>query len=193
MTSHTISRLNRLPERVLERDVLEGRGLGNELAFFIFEYERDEEILIRHHIEKLLAKVEQLNSSVRIASINLTELIFTRLQEEDLIERAEHMEANLGTSKMLENLRHFCTSQDIAKSIISKHLPDSVDIYLVHGVGSAFPILRAHGVLSALHSRIEGRPLILFFPGKFTGTRLVLFDQIQDDHYYRAFRLFGEK
>jgi len=56
------------------------------------------------------------------------------------------------------------------------------------GVGSAFPLIRGHEVLNNLHDKLDRKPLVLFYPGKYTMQELVLFG-ILEANYYRAFRL----
>ena len=57
------------------------------------------------------------------------------------------------------------------------------------GVGSAYPLIRSHGLLNNL-PRIMGRvPLVVFYPGKYDGQSLRLFGRLSDNNYYRAFRL----
>jgi hypothetical protein len=53
-------------------------------------------------------------------------------------------------------------------------------------------MLRTHTLLSALHSIMDKTPLLMFFPGKYDGHSLRLFNTLAEDHYYRAFRLIPE-
>ena len=36
---------------------------------------------------------------------------------------------------------------------------------------------------------MKNTPLLVFFPGRYDGYSLRLFNKLSDDHYYRAFRL----
>ena len=44
-------------------------------------------------------------------------------------------------------------------------------------------------VLNNLHQAIDHVPVVLFYPGKYDGQELILFGEIKDDNYYRAFKL----
>ena len=47
----------------------------------------------------------------------------------------------------------------------------------------------SHTVLNNLHQVIDNVPVVLFYPGNYDGQELVLFGEIKDDNYYRAFKL----
>lgn len=71
---------------------------------------------------------------------------------------------------------------------IQENTPEKAIVLLV-GIGKCFPILRSHTVLNNLHQVIDGVPVVMFYPGKYDGQELVLFSEIKDDNYYRAFKL----
>ena len=77
----------------------------------------------------------------------------------------------------------------LAERIVQGHNPNDLDLIMITGVGSVFPMLRTHTLLSALHSHLNHTPLLMFFPGRYDGYSLRLFNKLSDDHYYRAFRL----
>ena len=57
------------------------------------------------------------------------------------------------------------------------------------GVGKSYPLLRSHNVLNNLHQSYLRAPVVMFFPGIYNEQELILFNEIKDDNYYRAFRL----
>lgn len=36
---------------------------------------------------------------------------------------------------------------------------------------------------------IDNVPVVTFYPGKYTGQELILFNNVKDDNYYRAFKI----
>ena len=70
-----------------------------------------------------------------------------------------------------------------------KENTNSDDIVFLTGVGKVWPIIRSHTVLNNLHRAVDHVPVVLFFPGTYDGQSLVLFNEIKDDNYYRAFQL----
>ena len=83
------------------------------------------------------------------------------------------------------------TSQGSDNKIVQyiKENTNSDDIVFLTGVGKVWPIIRSHTVLNNLHRAVDHVPVVLFFPGTYDGQSLVLFNEIKDDNYYRAFQL----
>ena len=75
----------------------------------------------------------------------------------------------------------------MVKKIVEQVEPN--DIIFITGVGKIYPIMRAHKLLNNLFPFITNNPLILFFPGTYSGYGLDLFNEIKGDNYYRAFKL----
>ena len=81
------------------------------------------------------------------------------------------------------------TSSD---SLIVKYIKDNTPsgaVIFITGIGKCYPIIRSHTVLNNLHQVIDDVPVVMFYPGKYDGQELVLFGEIKDDNYYRAFKL----
>ena len=79
-------------------------------------------------------------------------------------------------------------SDSLIVNYIKNNTPDKAIVFIT-GIGKCYPILRSHTVLNNLHQVIDHVPVILFYPGKYTGQELQLFEKIKDDNYYRAFKL----
>ena len=77
---------------------------------------------------------------------------------------------------------------DLVVKYISERL-EGADIVFLTGIGKAWPIIRSHTILNNLHRIVEKQPLVMFFPGNYDGGTLMLFNQLKDDNYYRAFQL----
>ena len=71
---------------------------------------------------------------------------------------------------------------------IKEHTPENAVVFLT-GIGKCYPILRSHKVLNNLHQAFVRCPVVMFFPGTYNEQELILFNEIKDDNYYRAFRL----
>ena len=59
----------------------------------------------------------------------------------------------------------------------------------ITGIGESYGIVRGHTVLNNLQSVITENPLIMMFPGRFTEQSFQLFNKLENDNYYKAFRL----
>ena len=71
---------------------------------------------------------------------------------------------------------------------IKNNTPGNAVVFLT-GIGKCYPILRSHKVLNNLHQAFVRVPVVMFFPGTYNEQELILFNELKDDNYYRAFRL----
>lgn len=60
---------------------------------------------------------------------------------------------------------------------------------LLHGFGSLFPLLRVSSFLNKFERYVVGYKLLVFYPGTYQHQRYVLFNQLHDEHLYRAIHL----
>jgi len=169
------ARLNKILDRLTADDFLSGRGLGNEIPFYAFDYPPELEPRMREHIAFLLQQLPKRRPGLRVAHINLFALILGYLKERGFYDK-KALAAPLDAGKL-------------AAAFADQARPESRDLVLASGIGSAYPLLRTHNLLNNLHHRMGGTPLVLFYPGVYDGQSLRLFGTLQDKPYYRAFRL----
>jgi hypothetical protein len=79
-----------------------------------------------------------------------------------------------------------------SNNLLVHHIVDNTPencVVFITGVGKCYPIVRSHNVLNNLHQVLDSAPVIMFYPGEYTGHGLKLFGTLKDDNYYRAFQL----
>jgi hypothetical protein len=190
MTQTFEDRLNQILPRITSDDFLQNRGLGNEIGFWIFEYPPEQELLMRETLEKVIEPGLQRHvPSLRHARVNLFELVIELLESRKLLDKALALQAQKGEDAALAALKGVLNQEKLAQRIVAQHRPDELDLMLFTGVGAAYPLVRSHSLLNALHPLMKNTPLLVFFPGRYDGYSLRLFNKLSDDHYYRAFRL----
>lgn len=189
MTVSFQERLNHILPKITSEDFLSGRGLGNEIAFFIFDYPADEELRMREHIDFLIEHIPRQKPSLRVAYVNLFDFVIEHLRERKLLEKTEELQKSKGDEFVLRQLEKILHPDKLAPLFGEQVKPEEKDLVLVSGVGSVWPLMRTHSLLSNLHPVMGKTPLVMFYPGKYDGQTLRLFDKIQSDNYYRAFRL----
>ena len=91
-------------------------------------------------------------------------------------------------SKSISNMLRITSSDGLIVNYIKDHITEKSVVFIT-GIGKCYPILRSHTVLNNLHQVVDQVPVVLFYPGKYDGQELVLFGEIKDDNYYRAFKL----
>ena len=50
MREGIIERLNQIPDRILSNEFLQSQGLGNEIGFWIFDYDAADELKVRDYL-----------------------------------------------------------------------------------------------------------------------------------------------
>jgi len=182
-------RLNRILDRVTADDFLHGKGLGNEIPFYAFDYPPERELEVREHIAFLLAQIPKRRPELRLKHVNLFDLIIRHLKDRGFYEKALDLQKKKGDGALLKALAAALEASKLAKVFTDEVNPEEQDLVLVSGIGSAYPLLRTHSLLNNLHHRMGSTPLVLFYPGVYDGQSLRLFGTLQDKPYYRAFRL----
>ena len=190
MTDDFRVRLNKIADRLSSDDLLTNKGLGNEIGFWIFDYPPEREMEVRTFIDSvLLPGMSKRQPAVRVAVANLFALIIEMLEDRNLYKRVIDIQSKKGDAEALEALRPILKEDKFAARIASRIDFDQMDVLLLTGVGAAYPMLRSHTLLSALQANMKDKPLVMFYPGRYDGFSLRLFNKLDDDNYYRAFRL----
>ena len=184
-------RLDQILPLILDKRFREGKGLGNEIGFYIFDYDPKDELIVRNHLAFLKQKVNTNNFEITIKEFDLFEIILSILEEKGYLDQVFEMEKAKGTDAILTPVKktlRLTQKGDLVVDHIRKKT-QAHDIVFITGEGKAWPIIRSHSILNALHAVIEDVPLIMFYPGTYSGQDLHLFDEISDQNYYRAFKL----
>ena len=193
MTFTLDERLNQIIPRITSRDFLDSKGLGNEIGFWIFDYPPEREMDVRDFLNgTVLPALSKHVPTIRAGTVNLLTLVSELLEERNLLEKAMEMQLDKGDESALAALRSVLKEDKLAQKIAEQFDIPNLDLLILTGVGSVYPMLRTHTLLSALHPIMGKTPLLMFFPGKYDGHSLRLFNTLAEDHYYRAFRLVPE-
>ena len=185
-------KLSRIEPTINDPAFLENRGLSNEVGYYIFDYSPKDEMKVRDEIKHLETKINSNeNYPFKIVVFDLYEIIIDILKDKGYLEKIFDFEKKKGrdfTKKAIVTLLKLDSNANLIVNYIIERTPDNCVVFLT-GVGKAFPILRSHNVLNNLHQHLDKVPVVLFFPGKYSGTDLVLFDTLEGSNYYRAFSL----
>ncbi|MDE6980065.1 MAG: DUF1788 domain-containing protein [Lachnospiraceae bacterium] len=186
-------RLNQIEEKISEKSFRENKGLGNEVGYYIFDYDPREEINVRNQIDYLKDRINNGNKGFKIIEIDLFHIMIEILKEEGYLEAFFELEKENGFFEMADNLVETLGLDEtnelnlIITKILENDLTDSI-IFLT-GVGKCHPIIASHNILNNLHQVLDTVPVVLFYPGEYSGQDLKLFGTMDSHNYYRAFRL----
>lgn len=186
-----INRLDLIQPRLESDEFLNNSGLGNEIGFWIFDYPAQHELVVREHLHNLTQRLQK--RGYRFAHVNLFQIVLQMLESRGLFERACSREKQVGVEGLRKNLSAVLSQQKVARFIAEQHPPQEQAFLMISGLGSAWPLIRGHELLSALQDVMGPTPLVLFYPGEYSGLDLHPFGMIESRNYYRAFKLVPEK
>ncbi len=205
MSDELDKRLDQILPTISSDAFLKATGLGNEIAFHIFDYPPEEEIRVRGHVQWLVEQLPKRKPGIRVAHVNLFDLVIGYLRERGFLDHAFKMQREKGDEALMKALRAPLHEEKLSREFAKATRPEAHDLVLVSGVGSVYPLLRSHTLLNNLHSTMGLTPLVMFYPGRYDGVSLRLFGKTtlsvggnsaggrRQDPYYRAFRLIPEE
>lgn len=183
--------LGKIESEIGKTSFLNGKGLGNEVSYYIFDYDPKDEILVREYIDKLVKKDKEFGDGYKLKVYDVYDLMIDLLESEGYLEDCFEMEKNDGMNYLVESvndLLRMSDNNDYFTEYIEENTPEKAIVFLT-GVGKIFPFVRSHKILNNLHQSFNKAPVVMFYPGKYDGQSLELFGEFKDDNYYRAFPL----
>lgn len=184
-------RLDKAEEIIYRPSFRENKGLGNEVGYYIFDYPAEKELYVRERIKYIKNKNDSSDNDYRVVVFDLYEIMINILIQKGYLEKCYQFEKTKGferVSKSISNMLRITSSDSLIVNYIKANIPEKAVVFIT-GIGKCYPIVRSHTVLNNLHQVIDNVPVILFYPGNYDGQELVLFGEIKDDNYYRAFKL----
>ena len=187
-------KISKIEPKIKEQSFLENTGLSNEVGYYIFDYNPKYELKVRDEVFRLKNKyTSDSNYSFSIVEFDLYEIIINILKQKGYLEKVFKFEEKKGikfTTKAIINLLKLNSDKNLIVNYIVDRTPDNCVVFLT-GVGKSYPILRSHNVLNNLHQKLDKVPVVMFFPGTYSGTDLFLFNTVEGSNYYRAFPLIS--
>ena len=183
-------RVDEILTKITEPNFRENKGFGNEIGFYVFDYEPEYELLVRERVKSIKERAKRVYD-LNIVEFDLYEVILEILDSKGYLKKNFDMEIKRGSEQVFNATKkalRLTLDNDLVVKYISERL-EGADIVFLTGIGKAWPIIRSHTILNNLHRIVEKQPLVMFFPGNYDGGTLMLFNQLKDDNYYRAFQL----
>lgn len=181
-----INKFNNFENKIKDNTFQQNKGLGNDVGYYIFDYPTEYEEYIRIRVKKIKDKINDNNYPFKIQEFDIYNIVFDIIKEKNYLEKIFQLEEKRGTKKTLQAIQSML-KLGTDNNLISKKILEEYDkntVIFITGIGKIYPIVRAHDILNNLD--ITEVPLVLFYPGKYTGTDLKLFNEIEDTNYYRA-------
>lgn len=182
-------RLDILEEKMRSESFRENKGLGNEVGYYVFDYDPRDELKVRERVHELSSQDTHTRFGYQLIVYDMYELMIKLLKDEDVFDDIADLEESDGTQYVFDSISDvlkFDEQDSLIVNYIKDNSPDDSVVFLT-GVGKCYPILRSHKILNNLHQVMDHCPVVMFFPGRYDGNSLNIFGEIKDDNYYRAF------
>lgn len=184
-------RLDEIIPRMTKESFRKNTGLGNEVGYYIFDYESKHEMLVRDYIRFIEQKINGGDYGFKVQIFDLYDIMLELLDVKGFLEKNFKMESEKGSVYVFNATKKSLRLTEKNDLIIQyiKERAKVNNVILITGVGKVWPIIRSHTILNNLHQVLDEVPVVMFFPGLYDGLELTLFEEIKDDNYYRAFKL----
>ena len=190
----TKERMQKLRQMIESKTINKLEGLGGEINFWIFDYDPEEEYYIRENINDFI------NDKYDVQVYNIYKIIIEILEEKGYLKKVIDYEKKKGIDKANDAIRdalEISSNNDKIIKYIKEHQEEDKTVILT-GIGDVYGVVRPHTILNNLQSVVEKNPLIMFYPGIYTGQEIKLFGKtneivnnnegLESNNYYRAFR-----
>ena len=184
-------RLDKMEETIRKPSFRQSSGRANEVNYWIFDYPPERELEVRERIRYMQSINARGGEEFDLVVFDLYDIIIDFLEKNNFMEDCYKFEKKKGMERITKAVSNSMKINDDDSYIvqyIKENTPENAVVFLT-GVGKCFPILRSHKVLNNLHQAFVRVPVVMFFPGVYNEQELILFGEIKDDNYYRAFKL----
>lgn len=176
-------RLDEVKNKFHEENFLTNKGLGNEVGIYIFSYNPEEEMAVRYFLENL-----HKEKGINPIQYDLYNIFVDHLKDRKLLERVDALEERSGKDAIEKQLKTIMPPKlYVEKMKYDNHKKG--DIVIVSGVGKIYPFTRMHTMLENIADEFKDVPVVVFYPGRYDGKTLTLFNKFFDDNHYRSFIL----
>ena len=185
-------RLQEMTDKIASGQVIESTNLGNEINFRVFDYDPEDEYVVRDYLYNYLLK---RNKNIQV--FDIYNIIVDILKEKGFLEKTFEYEKKKGAkfvNSIIQKTLAISSNNDLIIKYIKDHFKkEDGKIIIITGMGKCYGIVRGHTILNNLQSVITENPVIMFYPGIYDGQSFRLFNKLENDNYYRAFQLVERK
>ena len=167
---------------------LENSRPGGDMPYFILPYKIQYENDIDKQVENLQKRLQ--NEGMKILTINLYDASIDILKNKNGLDKMFQLEEKRNKSYFLKALQSALQIQQVFMPYFEQKIKENQpQTIFVTGVAAVFPYIRSHNILNNIQSVTGNIPMLMFYPGEYSGRNLKLFNLLQDDNYYRALNI----
>ena len=179
-----------LEDRMISVESLTKYGTANDMKFYIFDYNPQDEFTIRNEVKKLKSR------NPNIIEFDLYEMMLEIIDQQGYMQDVIEAEKDYDKQHLLSEIFQPILSVEEDDNEFLENFKavddDGTKIILVTGVGKSYPVIRSHTILNNLQNIFKRNPVVMMYPGRYETKKAMtirLFDRLDDDNYYRAFPL----
>lgn len=187
-------RLDEMEIKIQSPSFRKNSGLGNEVGYYIFDYHAEDELTVRERIAYIKDRSSRSSDEYKVIEFDLYDIAIEILKDKNYFDKCFELEKKKGIAKVssaISNLVRLDSTDGLIVKYIKERTPEKAIVFLT-GIGKCYPFIRSHKVLNNLHQVVDGVPVVMFYPGRYNLQDLLLFGEIEDGNYYRAFRLIED-
>ncbi|KRL03907.1 BREX protein BrxB domain-containing protein [Liquorilactobacillus hordei] len=187
-------RFSVLDNTIKSDDFLANRGLGNEVGYYIFDYDPKDELLVREHIHYLENQNSLIVDGFKLQVFNLYEIMMELLESKNYLNIISQWEKKHDIMFVATRINRLLKMEEFNDSEMYftdyiRHRVGNNSVVILTGIGEIYPLVRAHSILNKMHLVYTKRPVIMMYPGEYDRLRLTILNTNRDANYYRAFRI----
>ena len=161
-------RLQEMTDKIASGQVIESTNLGNEINFRVFDYDPEDEYVVRDYLYNYLLK---RNKNIQV--FDIYNIIVDILKEKGFLEKTFEYEKKKGAkfvNSIIQKTLAISSNNDLIIKYIKDHFKkEDGKIIIITGMGKCYGIVRGHTILNNLQSVITENPVIMFYPGTYDG------------------------
>lgn len=188
-------RLDLLKFAIEQPNLRRSSGKANEVNYWVFDYDPVDELTVRAYIEDLKIKENNGKKPFQLVVFDLYDIIMEYLESRNFVKKCSDIEMRKGMERVataIQNSIRITDKNNFIVSYIAERTPENAIVFLT-GIGKCYPILQSpevfNKVLYNMPPEFSTTPMILFYPGTYTEQELIVFNELKEDNYYRAFRI----
>lgn len=188
-------RLDQLEAVIKKPSLRQNKGKANEVNYWVFDYPPERELDVRERIAYMKNKNSKGSDGFELVVFDLYDLIMDYLESKNFIKKCEDFEQKDGfarVAKAIQRTLKITDKDNLIVRYIIEHIHKNSVVFLT-GIGKCYPILQSpevfNKVLYNMPQEYAAVPMVLFYPGTYTEQELVVFNELKEDNYYRAFRI----
>jgi hypothetical protein len=104
MSDSLNERLNQILPKLITDEFLGGRGIGNEIAFYVFDYLPEFELRVRDYLPTLMNHLPKQKHGLRVNHVDLFAFVLNHLRSRNLLDRAIQLQREKGDKALKKAL-----------------------------------------------------------------------------------------